>query len=422
MLDSNTYVLDEIILRKEFFGGIISALKTNLYHQVNSDSFKILSKLKSPKTVFQLKYDLEKDGFLVDNHTLFSFLDQMKNLRVITNASKSQGALIFFEEEDVMRKDCLRAPASVSFHITQFCPKQCLHCVTESSPYVDRTGEVPTEGWFKIIEKLRAFGCTSIVFTGGDCFAKERIFDILEKADQEKFLIGVLTDYDGMNSKHIAKLKKLKHLVDLQVSLDGGKAETHDWMRGHGSFEKAIKRMQKLQDSGLKYTVSATIHKGNLDEVEEIAKITNQYGANNLYIAPLCEYGRGKNLTKYILSDQELRVLGQKYLRLITDGLVDPGNPFWNENIDRLGDLSFHPFEYSLDAVSTGFFNLSIDWKGRCFLDTKLRSENILYFGNALTDEIHDIWFSPKINGVRKLSDPKAVYVHQHDLMRMIAS
>jgi MoaA/NifB/PqqE/SkfB family radical SAM enzyme len=345
----------------------------------------------------------------------------MEKMSVVTRSNQHQDSIVFFENEQIMREDCLRAPASISFHITQFCPKQCKHCVTESSPYVDRTGEVSPEGWFKIIEKLRDFGCTSIVFTGGDCLAKERIFDILKKADDEKFLVAVLTDYDGLNLKHIKELKSLKHLVDLQVSLDGSNAGTHDWMRGPGAFEQALKRMKKLNDNGLKYTVSAAIHKGNLEEVEAIADICNQYGANNLYLAPLCTYGRGKNLAEYILSENELKILGQKYLKLVADDIVDPGNPFWIENVHRLGDNTFHPFEYSLDAVSTGFFNLSIDWKGRCFLDTKLRSENILYFGNALTDEIKDIWFSPKLNNVRKLSNPEAVYVHQNDLMRYIS-
>jgi MoaA/NifB/PqqE/SkfB family radical SAM enzyme len=415
------YVLDEVVLRKEFFGGIVVALTSNTCHQINQDSFKILCKLKKPLDLLQLQYELNKDNVWIEVEDLQNFLNDMINLNIITSSNKHKGALVFFENEDIMRKDCLRAPTSVSFHITQFCPKECKHCVTDSSPYVDRSTELTPETWFRVIEKLRDFGCSSIVFTGGDCLAKEQIFDILRKADQEKFLIGVLTDYDGINHKHIQQLKELKHLVDLQVSLDGGTLEIHDWMRGNGAFKKALRRMRFLQENGMNYTVSATIHKNNINELEAIADITNQFGATNLYVSPLCPYGRGKFMTQYILSDKELRSLGQKYLSLIKHGIVNPGNPYWLQNLHRLGDEEFHPFKYSLDAVSTGFFNLSVDWKGDCFLDTKFRSENVFSFGNVVKDNIHDIWFNPRLNAARMLSNPESVYVYQSDLMRYLA-
>lgn len=414
------YTLDRVILRKEFFGGIVSVLTTKTCHQINSDSFKILSKLKNPLELSQLLKELENENFEIGEMELIQYLYDMTALRIVAKSADEKGALVFFENEELQRIDCLRAPTSVSFHITQFCPKQCRHCVTNSSPFVNRRNELSTEEWFTVIEKLRNFGCTSIVFTGGDCLAKERIFDIFQKADNENFLIGVLTDYDGINHKHIEHFKSLKHLFDLQMSLDGATAESHDWIRGQGSFEKALKRMKAWHSNGLAYTVSATMHKNNIHELEAIADLCKQNGANNLYVSPLCPYGRGKYMTEYILSEEELKLLGQKYLRLIRDGIVNPGNPYWSAHLNKIGDPSFHPFKLSIDAVSTGFFNLSIDWKGDCFLDTKLRSENVFSIGNVLRDDIHDIWFNPALDAVRKLSDPNSVYVNQSDLMRYI--
>jgi hypothetical protein len=199
---NDKYTLDNIILRKEFFGGIISTLNTHSYHQVNEDGFKILKNLKTPKTITELKNDLDNE-FSISENALTDFVHEMISLSIICKSTSPKDALVYFEDEETTRTDCLNAPTSVSIYITQFCPKECKHCVTYSSPHVKRDHEVSPENWFKVIDKLRAFGCTTLVFTGGDCLAKERIFDIIKKADDEKFLIGILTDYDGINSKHL---------------------------------------------------------------------------------------------------------------------------------------------------------------------------------------------------------------------------
>lgn len=414
------FVLDEVVLRKEYFGCIVVALQTNTCHQFNHDAFTILNKLKKPVTLHALSQLLTESGFHIEIQQLDQYLQQMIKLRIVAIAPESRGALIYFADEVIMRKDCLRAPTSVSFHITQFCPKECRHCVTYSSPYVDRSNELSPLQWFTVIEKLRDFGCTSIVFTGGDCLAKEKIFDILHKADREKFLLGVLTDYDGINQRHIYHLKNLKHLVDLQMSLDGATENSHDWMRGRGAFDKALRRMSLYQKNNLVYTVSASIHRGNINELESIAHLAKQYGATHLYVSPVCPYGRAKHMKDYILTEPELCLLGQKYLKLIKQGVVNPGNPYWNQHLDKIGDINFNPFKYSIDAVSTGFFNLSVDWKGDCFLDTKMRSENKFSLGNVVKNDIKDIWFNPKLNAARKLSNPESVYVYQSDLLRSI--
>jgi MoaA/NifB/PqqE/SkfB family radical SAM enzyme len=357
---------------------------------------------------------------------LVSFLDSMIELKIIQQLTKDSQISNYpkqrvFNNIQVVRNDRLSAPTSVSIHITQFCPKECKHCVTSSSSKINRSNELTTEQWFSVFEKLKTFGCTSIVFTGGDCFARKDIIDILKKADELGFLLAVLSDYDGMQRNRLIEISKLKHLVEFQMSLDGANAETHDWLRGEGSFKQSLERMFKLSELNIPYTISVVIHKNNLSEVEAIADLCRQYKAYNLYLAPLCPYGRGRNLTDILLNDDELWELGQKYLKLIKSGKANPGNPFWNENLDKIDDKNFKPYNLSLDAVSTGYFNLSIDWKGDCFLDTKFRSQNILNFGNILKDNIEDIWNNEKLNNVRKLSNPEILYVHQHNaLLRLV--
>lgn len=425
-MENTKYILGNIVIRRESFGCIICCFDTNLYHQLNHDAADILFRLTVDHgaAFSSLLKEINHDGD-IDKEDLHDFLEAMIKLKIIakipleSEPTKYSKQRVFDHKSKINGKH-LSAPTSVSIHITQFCPKECKHCVTNSSPYLNRSNELSTEQWFIVLEKLKNFGCTSLVFTGGDCFARKDIIEIFKKADDLGFLIAILSDYDGMQKKKLVEISKLQHLLEFQMSLDGATADMHDWMRGEGSFERSIKRMKLLRELAIPYTVSAVIHKNNLSQVEAIADICKAYGAYNLYLAPLCPYGRGANLTNLLLNEDELWQLGQKYLMLINDGGINPGNPFWNENLDKIGDRNFKPYSLSLDAVSTGYFNLSVDWKGDCFLDTKFRSQNILKFGNVLTDEIKDIWFSDKLNSIRKLSNPDSVYVHQDQAMSMI--
>jgi len=54
----------------------------------------------------------------------------------------------------------------------------------------------------------------------------------------------------------------------VQVSLDGGRAEAHDRMRGAGSFAAAVRGVRVLQRAGVNVTVRLTVHRGNVDELE----------------------------------------------------------------------------------------------------------------------------------------------------------
>ncbi|MDD5012889.1 MAG: radical SAM protein [Candidatus Pacebacteria bacterium] len=402
------YVLSgDIILRKEWFGCLVCNIKNGHFNQYNDDAFSILKEIKNPLTIIELKNILKENNFKISKKNLTRFLQEMYLDGVVLKSDKTQGALIFFENEKNLRKDCLASPSSVTIYITNLCTKACKHCVNNSSPLINQRDEYSIEEWFKILQKLRDFGVCSLVFTGGEPLLKDNIFEILKKADEMKFSISLLTDFDDLNENHIVKLKNLLYLSYIQVSLDGASEENHDFIRGKGSFVKAIQRMRLLQKHDIPYTISTTVNNRNISEIDCIVDISREYGAKYLYFNPLAPYGRAKErLIDWILSDRQLYWLGKKYLQLIADGMVNPGNPFWEENIEKINDDQFHPFKGALTAVSLGVYNFSIGSKGECYLDSKMKAENLLCLGNALDDDIKKMWHHPKLDFLRSHYSP----------------
>ncbi|MFA5080398.1 MAG: radical SAM protein [Candidatus Paceibacterota bacterium] len=391
---------ENTILRKEWFGCLLCNTTNGNFYQFNEDSFEIIKELINALTIIELHKILKRKGFIISKNKLLIFLESLCLDRLLEKNTNQKG-LIFFEEKNNLRKDCLVSPVSVTIYITNICSKACKHCVNKSSP-IYQQDEYNFDKWIYILRKLRESGVCSIVVTGGEPLLRSDIFDILEEADKLKFSISLLTDFDEISDEHIIRLKKISHLNDIQVSLDGESKKTHDFIRGTGSFDKAIRRMSLLKKYNISYTISSTINNRNINEINGIVKIYKKYGAKYLYLNPLAPYGRAKEtMSGWFLSNEQLYLLGKKYLQLIIDKDIDSGNPFWEENINRINDNQFYPFKGALTAISLGIYNFSIGSKGECYLDSKMKSENILYLGNALTDDIESMWYHPKLNPLR---------------------
>ncbi|MFC1522730.1 radical SAM protein [Elusimicrobiota bacterium] len=406
---------EDLILRKEWFGCLVCNTANREFYQFNEDAFTILKEMQSPLGIEDLRAGLKTGNVDIASGDLAHFLEAMMGVGIVVNNEQAHGALVFYADKEDLRKDCLAAPTSVTLYITEFCPKTCKHCVTEASPNAKCSREYGVEQWRVILEKLRAFGVCSLVFTGGDPLTKKGIFEIMKIADNLKFAITLLTDYDGINKEHIDELKSLRHLADVQVSLDGSNEESHDTIRGKGSFQKALKRMRLLQTNKMKYTISTTINNRNISEIDDIVSIYKEYGASSLYLNPLAPYGRAKELMKdWLLSEEQLRWLGKKYLKLLADEKIQVGNPFWKENVAKTDDENFHPFEGSLTAVSIGIYNFSIGSRGECHLDSKMKSEGILNLGNALEDDLEAMWYDSRLDHLRSFyAKDRFTYVDQ---------
>lgn len=410
MMEQGYYQLSEkVIVRKEWFGCLVCVIDSGQFYQYNDDMFQLLRLLQNSHSSEELISALIR-SYSVREEEISVLLQGLCKDRIISlqrKRGKARAGRIYFDDRTDFRKDCLVSPVSVTVYITNFCSKACKHCVTLSSPYVDRKGEYGSKEWKNALQKLKESGVCALVFTGGEPLLKKDIFEILEHADALGFVISLLTDYDNITEQQLAKLQSLRNLYDLQTSLDGGTEETHDFTRGKGSFQLAMKRLALLKQMKMRYTISFSASNLNVVELDLVADIAREYNANYLYLNPVAPYGRAKQeMEKYLLDDAQLKWLAQEYLRLIIERKVNPGNPYWIENLDKYGNHEFHPFEGALQAVSIGTYNFSVGSRGECYLDSKMKAENLLYLGNIADTEIADMWYSPKLDALRKFYSP----------------
>ena len=419
----------DVVLRKEYFGCICCNLGTGEYFQYNADAFELLCEFASPVSLPSILNKIRDRGIQISNENFAEFVTSLILNGLLTEIdpldADQYSVSIYYKDKKDFFKDRLVAPATCTIYITEHCSKRCLHCVTRSGPDIDTSNDFGHKEWIKILDKLKTWGVFALIFTGGEPLMKKGIFEVLNYASDIGFHISLLTDFDGLKQRHIDKLKTIEKLNYIQMSLDGASEKNHDFMRGKGAFQKAIKRMKLFQENDIGFTISTAVHKGNLHEIDAIADIYHRYQAKYLYLNPLAPYGRAKNqLEHLLLSDDELKFLALKYYELISDKNVDSGNAFWQGLSKADVNLkSFHPFKNCLDAMSTGVYLLSINSTGDVYLDSKMKSEQLLKLGNALTDDFNEMWENPFLTPLRAICDPgEPSLVDHNSVLRIVNS
>jgi MoaA/NifB/PqqE/SkfB family radical SAM enzyme len=410
------YVLsDGIILRREWFGCLAFQSRDGYYWQFDDDAFQILCRINIPLSLIQLQKNLISNGLFISENNLRNFLNNYEKQGLVSNQNEKSKSMIFYENKNDFRKDCLVVPSNVTIYITDFCPKNCRHCATESHNRIIQNQELKFENWVKILHKLRESGIFMLIISGGEPFSLPYIQEILEIADELQFGITLLTDFDDFTEKDILKLKSLNHLVNIQTSLDGAKAETHNFLRGKGSFSKTIRRLKKFSEANLKFSTSVAVHKKNINELDEIAELAKKCGSSSIYLNAVAPYGRAKKkMQKFLLNDNDLKFVAQKCLRWTFENKVGMRNPFWRSQLCHLEDDEYNPFVGTLNAMSLGIYNFTISSKGDCYLDAKQRAEKILNLGNIINSDIVEMWNDPRLTKIRSLhSSEKFAYTQQ---------
>ena len=121
------------------------------------------------------------------------------------------------------------------WEITLRCNSKCIHCGSRAGSA--RSDELNTEEALKLVKELHSCGYKGVALMGGEPLVRKDWFEIAKEVKKYKMDLSIVTN--GLTV--VENIQKLKNLdVDcVSLSLDGGKPETHDYLRGiKGAFEK----------------------------------------------------------------------------------------------------------------------------------------------------------------------------------------
>jgi radical SAM protein with 4Fe4S-binding SPASM domain len=201
----------------------------------------------------------------------------------------------------------LRPHLFARFHLTQRCQLECVHCYTSSGPHLPSDRELSVERWIRLVNEFADNGGKKILFTGGEALVYKGCIEIIRRA-HDRGLEVTLFSNGILIPRYIEELRQI--VDDVQISVDGPTAETHDAIRGEGSFKKAMAAIHLLLGAGIKTRVSTTIMTNNWPAVQRglpgfVAQFRNTELSFKISYGAMA-HGRGANLD-HSLDENEVR-------------------------------------------------------------------------------------------------------------------
>jgi SynChlorMet cassette radical SAM/SPASM protein ScmE len=133
--------------------------------------------------------------------------------------------------------------------------------------------DIPTARWLAFFEELGRAKVMSVCLSGGEALLRHDIFDLIDGVVSNRMRFQLLTNGRPVTTAVAQRLKATGRCDSVQVSLDGSRPETHEVMRGMGSFAPALKAIYTLRDAGLPVTVRTTIHAHNVEDLPALAQL-----------------------------------------------------------------------------------------------------------------------------------------------------
>jgi radical SAM protein with 4Fe4S-binding SPASM domain len=160
----------------------------------------------------------------------------------------------------------------VNVELTLRCNHRCLHCGSTAGRARDQ--ELDAEQWTSVMHQLAELGCTEVCLLGGEPVLFPAWFRVAEAICDLGMDLVLITNGWLVNPRLVRRLKRLKRLVRIGVSLDGATAETHDRIRDcPGSFSRAAGALRMLAEAGFEVGAITSVSKLNLTELSQMRDI-----------------------------------------------------------------------------------------------------------------------------------------------------
>lgn len=179
---------------------------------------------------------------------------------------------------------------ALDVYLTNACNLRCKYCFNLddlSAP------QIPLQDVCQILAAAYGKGHRYVSITGGEPFIYRRIFEVLDFAHDLGFWINILSHGGLLTDEKIRSLKSYWRLR-VRISLDGANKETHDALRGQGTFDTTLARVDRLIEDGIAVGVGMTVSQQNVSEIPDMMDLCLSKGVTFLRIIPVVRVKKGK--------------------------------------------------------------------------------------------------------------------------------
>jgi AdoMet-dependent heme synthase len=278
----------------------------------------------------------------------------------------------------------------VIFSITNRCNLRCRMCDIPKGVIE----ELSTSQWKSVIKDASRLGAQTIVFSGGEPLLREDIFELISFSKQNN-LNACVTSNGHLISEQVALGLSKSGVNVVNISIEGTK-ETHDYLRGHGSFDKAIAALDNLRKFKIESTVASTVSKHNYKDLLYVLEVAKNTGATTVRLQPfnVIFLNNHKRKSEFLIDKGDIREI-EDIIKSFAD-------------ISKEYKISTNPMSYlfKIPAYLTGkkffthncgalWYSCPINPNGDLF-PCWIEGANNKLIGNVKEEGLYGLWLSEK--------------------------
>ena len=180
-------------------------------------------------------------------------------------------------------------PEHVYCSLTNACNLRCSMCSIphdeSASPY-----ELSYDEWCRVIDDVAAMGIGHIVFSGGEPLLRPDIADLVSYSARKKIPMVDIISNGLLLTESLTEQLVAAGLHHITISIDG-MTETHDCIRGRGSFQKAsaaIDMINTYQKNGFPTVgINYTIMDSNVCDIMKMFDFARSKKCNVVLFQPV---------------------------------------------------------------------------------------------------------------------------------------
>lgn len=208
-----------------------------------------------------------------------------------------------------------RKAANIFLHVLTRCNLRCRHCYINPEQHGRRRLPIERiERWLAVFAERSPHA--NLVLLGGEPTLHPDLPRAVHRARQLGFA-SITIDTNGYLFHNILSKVTPQEVDVFSFSLDGATAETHDRIRGKGSFEVCRDGIRRARARGFNISLIYTVSRANLRELPQMGPLLKKMGVERFFIQVLGLRGRAAILGCQADSEEVLRVSPSEWLKQV---------------------------------------------------------------------------------------------------------
>lgn len=172
----------------------------------------------------------------------------------------------------------------VSMELTNRCNFTCQHCFSGRHGGKD---DLPLAVIDTVLQDAKAFGFKHVAFTGGEPTLHKQFIEVVKRTYEAGYKWGFVSNGFNFMQIYPKLIPYLGAVSAITFSLDGASEETHDRLRGKGSFRRLLQAMSVCNALDIAFTLNSVITAHNRHELQDFVDLATQMGSRGLRFAHL---------------------------------------------------------------------------------------------------------------------------------------